>query len=369
KYWRDKKKRLANLLRGRTLVIDEYHMYDPYSLVNLERLLEEESLRPSRVLLLSATPAQDFFPAIGPLSSSARLPSPADEIVSGSPVDVHLHFDEFPEPFVDSEGALTLWIHNSVVENRRRAERLRKQGIPFIQWDGTRKDERVEKARLILGTSAVEVGLHLPDARKLFTEWWPTFVQGSQIVQRIGRIGRDGGGQIAEAHVFITPDAELKSDLSALDGRSLAQEELLAELEQMRPPRYFNRENQISYYFGKEDEPGVRERLGLHSRDRLRYSFRIPGTQALFVDYDGHTFIYEEQVITRRYDVVPAMSERISSAWRTFALTLGIGEDRFYQIRGEQSDRKARKFGARPTGLIDDMKKWGLRHQYIVPNA
>ncbi len=368
-YWRDKKKRLANLLRGRTLIIDEYHMYDAYTLVNLERLIDDDFLSPSRILLLSATPAREFFPKIGTLSSPENPSSPADEIVPASSVDVILHFDRLPEPFVDPEGVLSIWIHNSVIENRRRAERLRKDGIRLIQWDGTRKDDLTEGARLILGTSAVEVGLHLPEARRLYTEWWPTFVQGSQIVQRIGRIGRDGKGQIAEAHVFISPDAELKSDLSCLDGRSLVQEELLIKLEEVRPPRYFNRENQISYYFGGENEPGVREKLGLNPRDQLRYSFRIPGTQALFVDYDGFTFIYEEQVITRRYDLVPAIPEKISSAWRAFALALGIGEDRFYQIRGEVQDRTRKRVGVRPTGQIDDLKKWSLRHLYLVPSA
>lgn len=363
KYRRDKQRRLSNLLRGRTVVIDEYHMYDPFTLVNIERLLEDDFLRPSRVLLLSATSMPNYFPEIPHDLKGSSLPKEVDEFTPTSKVSVTLRFAEIPEPF-EQPGGLSLWIHNSVVENRRRAQQLRNRGIRVVQWDGTRKDDYNSHTTLVLGTQAIEVGLHLPCARYLFTEWWPSVVSASQIIQRIGRIGRESSDSCCEAHIFIPPDEGIFSGLSTLEGKRIKQSCLREILESVRPPRLFLRERQVSWYFGRESEPGVRQSLGLRESDTLRYSFRIPGTQALFVDIDGMPFVYEEEIIRRRYDVAPAVREEVPDEWARFAEGIGIDENRFFRIRDMRQGKPVKKKMI-PTGEVDDLKKFGLRHLYV----
>ena len=373
-YHSGRKTRLHSLLRGRTLVLDEYHEYDSFTLINLERLLADSDLSPKRVLLLSATGREDFFPDIPVLHLQKNLPSPASTKVASSSIYLTFHFEEEVPSTIASEG-LSLYIHDSVVQNRLRCSQLRKEGTPVVQWDGTRKDS-VKNTDLgsmyhnIMGTSAVEVGLDTA-ANAVITEWHPAWVSIDHIVQRIGRAGRRKSSIPSLADVYVFDD-NMKGELSRMEGLSLTKDELSAMLYKIYQGYYkrsFNRKDYVSYYFSNEGEEELRKQHYLDPYDRLRFSFRPPGSLALFLDRtesEPYLFLYDKVLITNRYEDRPPTPDDldfVGEGWRRFCKELQLdikGED----FRVIYAQKTKRDWIARPTGDIKDLKG-NLRKYYV----
>jgi hypothetical protein len=365
------KRRVHNLLRGRTLILDEYHQYDFFTLINLERLVNDDALKPDRVMLLSATKRGEFFPSVPEGFPGISLPEPSGFRTASREIVVRFHFSELPEPEEPSQG-LALYVHNSVVQNRSRCARLRSQGVKVVQWDGTRKDEPPtalgQEIHLVLGTSAIEVGLDL-DADALRTEWSPHWMTPDQVTQRIGRIGRREGTDPAIAEVYV-PGAtdDLRHCLESLHGRRMNKTDLHEYLHSAVEKAPLRRENYVSnYYLGGEDVL-VGQSL-LDPGETLRYSFRPPGSQGLFLDRTEtppFLFLYEKVPIINRYNVRPPTPEDftfVSNGWQRLCEGLNISLDsEFLIVVGE---RRQRDWLQTPSGRIEDLRKPKLRRFYV----
>jgi|GEM_PF-2209396 len=372
KYWQTNKLRLHSMLRGHTLVIDEYHQYDPYTLINFENLIKDDVLGPERVLLLSATKREDFFPDIPHDLGNVNLPEHVDQRSASREIKVRFHLGEIEEVICPTSG-LTLYIHNSVVTNRQRANIIRSKGCPLVQWDGTRKDVPKGKLgkmiHLVLGTSAIEVGLDL-DADRLVTEWWPSFNQPNQITQRIGRVGRRESSEPAIADIFV-PGAisDLQIALKKIDGKIMSKDDLNEFLHDISPLLPLRREDYISYYYAGDLYEELMNRGYLEFNERLRYSFRPPGVQALFLDKNGnekHLFVYEKTPILNRYDVrppIPEEEELVGDGWRKLCKGLHIDiETDYFVIQGLKETREWLKT---PKGELSELKSEKMRRFYI----
>ncbi|MEM0073111.1 MAG: hypothetical protein QXT41_00140 [Thermoplasmatales archaeon] len=379
------KRRVHSMLRGRTLILDEYHQYDPFTLINIENLLDSNLLLPDRVLLLSATKKDDYFPGIPEIPIPDSLPSPVTSRTASRGITVNFHFEEkMPFPTPETNG-LVIYIHDSVVTNRVRCSELRRQGIPVVQWDGTRKDrvasdELGTRYHLILGTSAIEVGLDI-DADALKTEWWHSWMSADHIIQRIGRVGRREGNVPAVADVFIPGALSADSfparrEIANRSGSSMTKAEFTAMLLDSEQTRSFKREDYVSYYYNKESggEEELRRLKYLNPHEKLRYSFRIPGSQSLFLDKtdkDPFLFIYETAAIINRYNTRPPVPDElkyVDEGWKDLCNSLGIeiGEDavneNFLVIEGLKEERE---YISLPKGLLEELRQPKVRKYYV----
>jgi hypothetical protein len=370
------KKRLHSLLRGRTFILDEYHQYDPFTLINLERLLADENLAPSRALLLSATERKDYFPDIQNIVRAEILPDPIDRRTASREIFVDFHFGEhIPEPESVNSG-LTLFIHDSVIQNRSRSKRLRALGIPVVQWDGTRKDLVKNEElglfyHLIMGTAAIEVGLDT-DADSLITEWNPSWTTPDRTIQRIGRVGRRESPDPAQVEIYMPGALDVLSNkISEHRGQRMTKNQLSALIHEVSVDQTINRRDYVSnYYFSTEGQKILADRGLLHSHEKLRYSFRPPGSQALFLDRtegEPFLFLYGRAQMLNRYDKRPPTPDDlafVNEGWKRLCDGLGLRleENDFFVIIGE---KKQREWLRVPDGTIEDLKRPDMRKYYV----
>jgi hypothetical protein len=381
RYHNSVKRRVHSLLRGKTLVLDEYHQYDPFTLINLERLLEDERLAPERVLLLSATKRSGYFPNIPEEIKPPPMPSPLSypdsPRIASREIRVEFVFDkDMPLPKPVTEG-LTVCIYNSVIQNRQVCQQLRRMGVRLLQWDGTRKDDcpKDEPGRdihLVLGTSAIEVGLDL-DADMLLTEWSPTWMRPEQLTQRIGRVGRREKELPARAEIFVRGALEdhVRKPLSSLNGRAITKDCLNEFLTNLFGYDRIDRSSYVSYYYSEDGRKKLERRQLLQPNEELRYSFRPPGSQALFLDKTDDApflFLYEKAPMINRYETRPPTPDEIAhvdDGWRNVCSHLHIdiesGAD-FLVIVGEKARRG---WLQTPTGNLEDLSAKNLRKYYI----
>jgi len=360
-------------LRGRTLILDEYHQYDPFTLINIEQLLADENLAPERILLLSATQRKEYFLNIPEIEPPSSMPESYDSRTASREIKIHFNFNaDMPEPKAPDEG-LTLFIHNSVVQNRIRCAKLRNLGAKVVQWDGTRKDDEKEKLgksiHLVMGTSAIEIGLDL-NADTLNTEWNLRWMVPSQITQRIGRVGRRKGDVPATVNIYSQDALEMEiGKIHIHNEKIMTKDELNSILHDVCHVSMLNRDSYVSqYYHGDGKDKLVRRRL-LQPNEDLQYSFRPPGTQALFLDKsepDAKPFIYDKAPMINRYEILPSTPddyESLDQGWKALceALHINIEED-FKIICGT---RDKRGWLDVPTGKLDDLKKPNIRKYYI----
>jgi len=214
------------------------------------------------------------------------------------------------------------------------------------------------------------VGLDLDAASELMTEWIPSWMTPDQITQRIGRVGRRAGKEYAFARIYV-PGADnfIKGNLSEHHGQSMSKDRLHELLIHMSEKSPFRRESYVSYYYPEENMVKLYDKGLLEPYEKLRYCFRPPGSQALFLDCtesEPHLFIYEKVPILNRYDCTPPTNDDIlllDDGWRNVCTTLGLDiEQDMYVIRGERNKR-----GWLPivTGHLDDLRKNTLRRFYL----
>lgn len=367
------KRRVHSLLRGRTLIIDEYHSYDPFTLINFERLLDDQSLAPERVLLLSATKNIEYFPTIPEISPPPTLPKPVGKKTASREIKVTFHFNEYmPKPIAPS-GGLSIYIHDSVVENRTRCAELRKQGIDFVQWDGTRKDNfdpssLGKSVHLVMGTSAIEIGLDTP-ANEVVTEWWPDLRWGSpdSITQRVGRGGRGEEGAGATAHIYMPVVTGEKVDIIKQYSDKIISKNAFNDLiHRVAGTQTLRRESYVSFYYQQDKRKYLSDRGLLERYESLKYSFRPPGSMGLFIDNSGPPFIYNKVTMVNRYDLRPPTPDDLSGLSEGMKkLCKGLEIDLEADAWVIEGLRDKREFVSLPTGVIDDLKAPRLRKYYV----
>ena len=323
----------------------------------------------------------DYFPEVPATPISVDLPPPEGKHLASRELTVTFHFNEripIPEP---QNGGVAMYIHESVVENRIRCSYLRSRGVDVIQWDGTRKDLVKENEigtlhNLICGTSAVEVGLDAP-IDSVFTEWNLPWTSVSREIQRIGRAGRRSSSIPATVHIYVPGTIEVfQQEISKLGGHKMTKSELSLELMKayhMIQDETLRRSNYVSYYYFNGKDDLVRNGY-LESYDELKYSFRPPGSVALFLDENERgaiPFIYDKVSILNRYDTrspIPEDYERINPGMKRFAAGLGINLDQndlnqdFLVIRGLRETRDYRKI---PDGTLGDLRSDRRRKYYV----
>ncbi len=297
--WRDE---LELKLAEHHVVIDEYHFYDPYTYLNLSGAVEK--LGAVRWLCLSATGTSGYFPdaeILDPRGVAAALPG--EERIASHPIELFPHRDEIRIADRSPQDRV-IYFYNSVIAAHETAEALRSAGIPLIEWTGIQKT-RNNDARLVVATSAAEVGLDLP-FREVHTEFWGNSWEVSSIIQRIGRVGRSEEAGRSCAHIWVT-GREPGILFSLLDGRStLTKTGFGAQLLEAFGEPGFRPEDYVSYYLWDEDKTRALRRFWQIPPEvrKLRFHFRPPNAQAVF-NWRGIRFAYDWLPIANRYQLEP----------------------------------------------------------------
>lgn len=341
--WRDE---LELKLADHQVVIDEYHFYDPYTYLNLSGALEK--LGAVKWLCLSATGTSGYFPDAKILDlSGVAAGSPAEERIASHPIELCLYRDEIRIGDRSPQNRV-IYFYHSVIAAHETAEALRSAGIALIEWTGIQKTSN-DEARLVVATSAAEVGLDLP-FREVHTEFWGNSWEVPSVIQRIGRVGRSEEAGRSRAYIWIT-GREPGILFSLVDGRSMLTKAEFGELllTAFGQPG-FRPEDYVSYYLWDEDKTRALRRFWQVPREvqKLRFHFRPPNAQAVF-DWGGIRFAYDWVPIANRYQLeqvadvtdLPFWHEMGYSEWRVAAPLEKRGYRQRYEGKKDQKHRRS----------------------------
>ncbi len=204
RHWEERR----TLARRATVVLDEIHTYEPYTLGLLLEALEREP--PKRLALASATlpePLLELFPR-------GRLVEAEPELWSRQRHRLELREGALLEEGVEAslqaaqEGQAVLVVANTIRDAQAFYERLREQGwaqrellhARFIFRDRQNKEVRVSQPQpgmIFVATQVVEVSLDI-SYDVLVTELAPV----DALVQRMGRVNRRGDKPPAPVIVY-----------------------------------------------------------------------------------------------------------------------------------------------------------------------
>ncbi|MDK2882207.1 MAG: CRISPR-associated endonuclease/helicase Cas3 [Bacillota bacterium] len=195
------------LARRATVVLDEIHSYDPYTLGLLLEALAKEP--PARLALASATLPQILMELFG----SGPLLEAEGPLWERRRHRLHLRseaLDDALEEILSSagQGKTVLVIANTVRRAQGIYQALRERGgkrvhllhSRFAFRDRQKKEEQLEQAEpgtILVATQIVEVSLDI-SYDSLFTEVAPV----DALVQRMGRVNRKGTNSAAPVFVF-----------------------------------------------------------------------------------------------------------------------------------------------------------------------
>jgi len=230
RHWEERR----TLARPATIVLDEIHAYEPYTLGLLLEALRRE--RPERMALASATlpdPLLELFPP-------GRLVEAEPELWTRRRHRLALREGALLEDGITQalewahRGQRVLVVANTVRDAQAFYKRLQEQGweerellhARFLLRDRQRKEARVSEPRpgtIFVATQVVEVSLDISyDA--LLTEIAPV----DALVQRLGRVNRQGHGPPAPVVVY----RQWSEGAQRIYGRELLEESarLLSEL-------------------------------------------------------------------------------------------------------------------------------------------
>jgi hypothetical protein len=240
-----------------------------------------------------------------------------------------------------------IYFYHSVIAAHETAEALRSAGVQLIEWTGIQKTYN-DEARLVVATSAAEVGLDLP-FREVHTEFWGNSWEVSSIIQRIGRVGRSEEAGRSRAHLWIT-GREPGIIFSLLDGKVTLTKAEFGEqmLEVFGEPR-FRPEDYVSYYLWDENKTRALRRFWQVPPEvkKLRFHFRPPNAQAVF-DWRGIRFAYDWAPIANRYQLEPVAEltdlpfwhEMGYSEWRVVTPRNQRGYSQRYEGKKDKAHRR-----------------------------
>lgn len=295
--WRDE---LEIKLADHHVVVDEYHFYDPYTYLNLCGTLKKLTSR--RLLLLSATAANQFFPDAEILGPQKVAQGWTGDHTASYPIEVFLHRAEMQVSDATPQDQ-TICFYHSAITAHEIAERLRAQQVNVTEWTGIRKTT-TQGARLAIATSAAEVGLDLP-FREVHTEFWGNTWEIPSVIQRIGRVGRSEKAGRSRAHIWIT-GREPNLLFQLLQSRThLSKSEFGDLLRGAYGDENFCPNDYVSYFLWDEERTRELRRfwqIPPYDKSKLRFHFRPPNSQVVF-RWGDTRFVYDWIPIANRFEV------------------------------------------------------------------
>lgn len=350
--WKDE---LSVKLWEHNIVIDEYHFYDPYTIINLENTIKRLNIE--KVLLLSATEKNQHFANARTFSfeeiEKHFSNEYADTKIASYPIEVVLLEQDIEIKKLPK--LETIYFYNSVITAHEVASELRKNNVKLTEWTGIEKTKD-KLSKLIIATSAAEVGLDLP-LQEVHTEFWGTNLEVPSLIQRIGRVGRFESKHPFKAFIYANMSQEPHIIKNIFDNNETITKAKLTELlyENYGVPK-FSQEDYVSYYLWSEELKKNLKRKWQIIDQRINFSFRPPQAQAVFA-WDNHRFVYNRCIIENRYDVECIKKVTDMPFWRSF----GFAE---YKIKERKRIRDWKKpydgrLGTPPT----KSKKWFIMQE------
>lgn len=301
-------------------VIDEYHFYDPYTYINLEKTLEKLNIE--KVLLLSATKKGAYFDRAEVLSvKELEEEFVRDKVkthTASYPIEVNLIENDLK---IEENPKLTaIYFFNSVITAHELAEQLRNKGVNLTEWTGIQKTSG-DLSKLIIATSAAEVGLDL-ELYEVHTQFWGFDWEIPSLIQRIGRVGRFKSEHPFKA--FIHLDGTLVPSLI----KNIFEENETLSKDQFTELLYntyggqqsFDQKEYVSYYLWDEEEKQKLKFIWQIIDSKISFYFRPPQSQAVF-EWNGHKFVYNKLSIENQYHI--ELERRVTDMpfWKSFGLS------------------------------------------------
>jgi len=184
--------------KNSTIIIDEIHTYDPWTLGLLLNAIRSFSKYGARFMLMSATLPQYVIGLLKGALPDATVIRDDTLLFSArnSFFEVNAPIEGAIDAVIDAvdKGAKTLVVANSVGECQKLYDIFKKDGLEpvcyhskFTLRDRAKKERLIDSAstRLLVATQVVEVSLDI-DFDRMFTECAPP----DAIVQRAGRVNR-----------------------------------------------------------------------------------------------------------------------------------------------------------------------------------
>lgn len=184
--------------KNSTIIIDEIHAYDPWTLGLLLNAIRHFSKYGARFMLMSATLPEYVIGLLKGALPDATVIRDDTLLLSArnSFFEVNAQIEEAVDAVIDAVdgGAKTLVVANSVGGCQKLYETFKKSGLKpvcyhskFTLRDRAKKERLIDSAstRLLVATQVVEVSLDI-DFDLMFTECAPP----DAIVQRAGRVNR-----------------------------------------------------------------------------------------------------------------------------------------------------------------------------------
>lgn len=298
KRWKDE---LSVKFLQSDIVIDEYHFYDHYTYINLKNTINRLNIR--NLLLLSATKKDCYFSDVKeiiiPELEKKYYKDFVGTHIASYPIDVEvvesdLNVNESPK-------VSTIYFFNSVITAHEKANDLRSKSIDLIEWTGIEKSNQ-KFSKLIIATSAAEVGLDLP-LQEMNTEFWGSDFEVSSLIQRIGRIGRFQSDLPFKAKIYINKNCKESYLVKKIFGqKNITKDQLTNKLFNSFGFPTFKEQDYVSFYLWDEQ---LKEQLKTKWQiidSRVRFFFRPPQSQAVFV-WNDHTFVYNRITIENNYNL------------------------------------------------------------------
>lgn len=203
-----KSKEIQNALANAIIFFDEFHLYS--ELTNFSLLLNELlSKNVDKIVMLSATPFEseslkkvknkytveqiDFTDSLG-TDKDKVFNHPLDFNFQSFKITDVRQTTERVLPLIQSLPKPTAYISDSIFRLQHVKRYLQNQkldGIQIIEWSGLEKEREIALTdkTVVLGTSAIEVGLDMPFNSLVFeANYW------TSAIQRLGRVGRKEAG-------------------------------------------------------------------------------------------------------------------------------------------------------------------------------
>lgn len=319
KRWKDE---LSVSLSEHRIVVDEYHFYDPYTAINLEKTLDR--LNAEKILILSATERSGYFNHADVCSvTELEQDFAKDNIgkhIASYPIDVQLIDDELNIDAIERNPSFpTINFFNSVITAHEICEQLKNEGIRYTEWTGIEKKSD-ESDKLIIATSAAEVGLDLK-INEMHTQFWGFGWEIPSLIQRIGRIGRFKSDRPFKAYIHIS-DTQQKPLIKSIfhEYSTLTKNQLSSSLYEKYGEKAINSKDYVSYYLWDENGMNQLKNKWMLIDNQISFYFRPPQSQAVF-DWNHHKFVYNKRTIENQYHIEMIKEVTQEPFWSTFGLS------------------------------------------------
>lgn len=245
-----------------TIIIDEFHSYSGIELANIiySLVYAEELAMNYRKIFLSATPNSELYEIIKRIFDPIEIPTQIEGLKIETSrclthkVVVKLYLDSIGNDIVERIKELILYLKqnndfdssnpdvgkqmeeliscvvivDSVVNAIELENKLLEEGIKASSYRGLmNKSARELKGEIIIGTSAIEVGIDF-DCKHLI-------MQGSDVSSFLQRFGRVGRHQQGIAHIFVPSNVIKKFQL--LGKKSIPRDEFVEIIHESYPIR------------------------------------------------------------------------------------------------------------------------------------